>query len=129
MIVVLNLFDIVPGRQRDYARYLRLVQPILDRYEARVLLYGLTKMVYMGPCCQEYCGLIAYQDVRSLRELSRDPEFLKIRHLRDESTCNYVMTAIQDFPSMAQAADYLENHRGGHAGATGADPPATRGRP
>lgn len=110
MIVVLNLFDIIPGKHGDYARYLRLVQPILDRYGARVLLYGLTKMVYMGNCGQEYCGLIAYQDIRSLRRLSHDPEFLKIRRLRDQSTRNYVMTAIQEFPSMDQAAEYLENH-------------------
>ena len=112
MIVVLNLFDIIPGRQQDYARYLRLVQPILDRFGARVLLYGLTKMVYMGNCSQEYCGLIAYPDVRSLRQLSHDREFLKIRPLRDDSTRNYVMTAIQDFPSMDAAADYLANGQG-----------------
>jgi len=112
VIVVLNLFDIVPGRQRDYADYLRRVQPILDRYGARVLLYGLTKMVYMGACTQEYCGLIAYPDVGTLRRLSHDADFIRIRRLRDDSTRNYVMTAIQGFASMADAADYLENNHG-----------------
>ncbi len=109
MIVVLNLFDIVPGRHKDYAEYLRRVQPILDRYRAKVLLYGLTRMIYMGSCNQEYCGLIAYESLADLRNLSRDPEFVAIRPLRDNSTRNYVLTAIEGFPTMNHAAEYLEN--------------------
>ena len=108
MIVVLNLFDIVPGKAKDYARYLRAVQPILDRYQAQVLLYGLTRMVYMGPCQQEFCGLIAYQSLSDLRKLSHDPDFLAIRPLRDNSTQNYILTAIEDFQTMLHAAEYLE---------------------
>ena len=111
MIVVLNLFDIVPGKAKDYARYLRAVQPILDRYQAQVLLYGLTRMVYMGPCQQEFCGLIAYQSLSDLRKLSHDPDFLAIRPLRDNSTQNYILTAIEGFPSMNAAAEHLENDR------------------
>ncbi len=117
MIVVLNLFDLVPGKEADYARYLRAVQPILDRYGAKVLLYGLTRMVYLGACTQQYCGLIAYRSLDDLRRLSRDPQFLAIRSLRDESTTNYVLTAIEHFPTMNDAAEYLENmqpHPGGH---------------
>jgi predicted membrane GTPase involved in stress response len=53
---------IVPGKQKEYAEYLRRVQPILDRYGAKVLLYGRTRLVYMGGCSQEYCGLIGYRD-------------------------------------------------------------------
>lgn len=109
MIVVLNLFDIVPGKERQYAEYLRRVQPILDRYEAKVLLYGLTRMIYMGNCQQQYCGLIAYQGLDSLRQLSHDPDFAAIRPLRDNSTQNYVLTAIEGFPTMNDAAAYLEN--------------------
>jgi uncharacterized protein (DUF1330 family) len=109
LIVVLNLFDIVPGRENEYAQYLRGVQPILDRYNAKVLLYGLTRMVYMGDCMQEYCGLIAYPDLADLRKLSHDPDFLQIRPLRDNSTRNYAMTAIEGFPTMLAAAEWLEN--------------------
>ena len=109
MIVVLNLFDIIPGKERQYAEYLRQVQPILDRYGAAVVLYGLTRMIYMGPCTQQYCGLIAYGSLDDLRKLSHDPEFLAIRPLRDHSTKNYVLTAIEGFPTMIDAAHYLEN--------------------
>lgn len=112
MIVVLNLFDIVPGRQKDYASYLRAIQPILDRYGAQVLLYGLTRMIYMGDCTQEYCGLIGYPTLAHLRNLSHDPDFLKIRPLRDNSTCNYVLTAIEGFPTMLAAAEHLERQQG-----------------
>ena len=112
MIVVLNLFDIVPGKAKDYARYLRAVQPILDRYQAQVLLYGLTRMIYMGSCTQQYCGMIGYKSLRELRNLSHDPDFLKIRPLRDNSTKNYVLTAIEGFPTMLAAAEYLENGGG-----------------
>lgn len=108
VIVVLNLFDIVPGKQKEYAEYLRRVQPILDRYEARVLLYGRTRLVYMGRCTQEYCGLIGYRELDDLRKLSHDPEFQAIRPLRDDSTKNYVLTAIEGFPTMNDAAEYLE---------------------
>ncbi len=114
MIVVLNLFDIIPGKERDYAHYLRHVQPILDRHGAKVLLYGLTRMIYMGDCKQEYCGLIAYEDLKALRQLSRDPDFDKIRPLRDNSTTNYVLTAIESFASLNHAVEYLEN--GQHEG-------------
>jgi uncharacterized protein (DUF1330 family) len=109
VIVVLNLFDVIPGRQRQYATYLRRVQPILDRFGAKVLLYGLTRMVYMGNCAQQYCGLIAYRSLDDLRALSHDPEFAAIRPLRDESTSNYVLTAIEDFGSLGAAVAYLEN--------------------
>ena len=111
MIVVLNLFDIIPGRETDYARYLREVQPILDRHGAQVLLYGLTRMIYMGDCRQEYCGLIAYESLTSLRKLSHDPAFDEIRALRDKSTTNYVLTAIEGFASLGDAVKYLENGR------------------
>ena len=110
MIVVLNLFDIIPGRERQYAEYLRKVQPILDRYGAQVLLYGLTRMIYMGNCNQQYCGLIGYETLTDLRNLSHDPDFEKIRPLRDNSTKNYVLTAIEGFETMNVAAKYLENN-------------------
>jgi len=109
VIVVLNLFDIVPGREKDYAEYLRRVQPILDRFGGSVLLYGLTRMIYMGNCTQQYCGLIAYKSLDDLRRLSHDLEFNQIRALRDNSTANYVLTAIEGFPTMDDAAAYLEN--------------------
>jgi uncharacterized protein (DUF1330 family) len=110
LIVVLNLFDIIPGRENSYAQYLRAVQPILDRYGAKVLLYGLTRMIYMGDCMQEYCGIIAYESLAELRGLSHDPDFLRIRPLRDESTTHYVLTAIESFPTVIAAAEYLEKN-------------------
>ncbi|MFP4355641.1 MAG: DUF1330 domain-containing protein [Phycisphaerae bacterium] len=108
MIVVLNLFDVIEGRQAQYAEYLRRVQPLLDKYGAKVLLYGQTRAVYMGPCQQQFCGLIAYESLASLRALSHDPEFNEIRPLRDSSTTNYVLTAIENFDSLNDAVDYLE---------------------
>ena len=110
MIVVLNLFDIIPGKERQYAKYLRKVQPILDRYGAQVLLYGLTRMIYMGNCSQQYCGLIGYQNLADLRNLSHDREFEQIRPLRDNSTRNYILTAIESFETMDDAAEYLEKN-------------------
>lgn len=112
MIVVLNLFDIIPGREKDYAQYLRRVQPILDRVGAKVLLYGLTRAVHMGGAAQEYCGLIGYRSLDDLRALSHDPEFLQIRPLRDDSTTNYVLTTIEGFPTLNDAVDYLESGPG-----------------
>lgn len=109
MVVVVNLFDIIPGKEKDYAQYLRRVQPILDRYGAKVVLYGLTRMVYMGDCRQEYCGIVAYRSLRDLRALSHDPEFLAIRPLRDTSTENYVLTAVEDFETLNHAVAYLED--------------------
>lgn len=109
MVVVLNLFDIIPGRQKQYAEYLRRVQPILDRHKAKVLLYGRTRMIHMGDCRQEYCGLIQYPGLEALRDLSHDPEFKEIRPLRDESTTNYVLTTVESFETMNHAAVFLES--------------------
>lgn len=108
-MIVLNLFDIIPGKEKNYAQYLRRVQPILDRHRARVLVYGLTRMIYKGGVSQEYCGIIEYPTLRNLKLFSHDPEFEKIRPLRDDSTKNYLLTAIQDFPTMNDAAEFLEN--------------------
>jgi len=113
VIAVLNLFDIKPGCEAQYAEYLRRVQPILDRYGARVLLYGLTKMIFQGACSQEYCGLIAYESLNDLLKLSRDPEFLQIVPLRDQATRNYVLTAIEDFETMNHAVRYLQTRAEG----------------
>ncbi len=109
MIVVLNLFDIIRGKEADYAEYLRRIQPILDRYGARVLLYGLTRMIYKGACSQQYCGLIGYKSLADLRKLSHDPQFSEILPLRDNSTANYVLTVIEGFETMNDAADFLES--------------------
>jgi uncharacterized protein (DUF1330 family) len=108
VIIVLNLFDIIPGRQNRYAEYLRRVQSILDRHGARVLVYGVTRMIYMGGVSQEYCGIIEYPSLKHLRAFSHDAEFQEIRPLRDESTTNYQLTAIQGFDTMDAAADFLE---------------------
>ena len=108
MIIVLNLFNIVAGAEGQYVEYLHRVQPILDRHGARVLLYGLTRMIYLGNCLQEFCGLIAYPSLRELRALSRDPEFAEIRPLRDKSTKNYVLTVIEKFGSINDAIEHLE---------------------
>lgn len=108
VIVVLNLFDTVKGCENQYAEYLRRVQPILDRYGAKILLYGITKMIYMGDCTQEFCGLIAYPSLKELRALSHDPEFLAIRPLRDNSTTNYVLTTIDSFDTLDDAIELLE---------------------
>jgi len=110
VVIVLNLFNIIPGREKEYAEYLRRVQPILDRYGAKVLLYGRTRMIFWGDCRQEYCGLIGYQSLEDLRKLSHDPEFETIRPLRDDSTTNYILTAIEGFPTMNDAAEFLERN-------------------
>ncbi len=109
MIVVLNLFDIIPGKEWMYAQYLRQVQPILDRHRARVLVYGRTRMIFKGKTPQEYCGIIEYPSLRNLRQFSCDPEFETIRPLRDDSTINYVLTAVEEFHTMDDAAEFLEN--------------------
>jgi uncharacterized protein (DUF1330 family) len=109
VIVVLNLFDIIPERELDYAQYLRRVQPILDRYGAKVLLYGLTRMIFTGDMTQQYCGLIGYRGLGDLRKFSHDAEFETIRPLRDDSTENYVLTTIEAFGCLNDAVAYLEN--------------------
>ena len=108
MIAVLNLFDIIPGRERDYAKYLRLVQPILDRHKAKVLVYGTTRMTFIGADPQEYCGIIGYPSMKHLRAFSTDPDFENIRHLRDESTKNYVLSVVEEIGTLAAAAEMLE---------------------
>ena len=85
------------------------MQPILDRYGAQVVLYGQTRMVYWGAASQRFCGLIAYRSMDDLKRLSHDPEFARIRDLRDRSTANYVLTAIEGFPTVLDAAEHLEN--------------------
>ncbi|MCD6364856.1 MAG: DUF1330 domain-containing protein [Planctomycetes bacterium] len=109
MISVLNLFDIVPGRQKQYAEYLRRVRPLLEKYGAKLLVYGQTRMVYMGNCTQEYCGIVSYPNVESLKGLSHDEQFKAIRLLRDDSTTNFVMTTIEEFKNIDAAIEHLDD--------------------
>ncbi len=96
MIIVLNLFDIVSGKEALYAEYLRRVGPVLERHHARVLFYGRTRARFLGSCSQEYCGLIAYEDPTDLARFSRDPEFIEIKRMRDGATRNYVLTVVEE---------------------------------
>lgn len=96
MVIALNLFDIIPGKEAMYAEYLHRVRPILERHHARVLFYGRTRARFLGTCSQEYCGIIAYDGPDDLCRLSRDPEFVEIRSLRDASTRNYVLTIAEE---------------------------------
>jgi uncharacterized protein (DUF1330 family) len=96
MIAVLNLFDIIPGKEATYAEYLHRVQALLERHGARILFYGRTKAVFRGQCAQDYCGIIAYDGMEQLRSFSEDPEFAELRILRDAATRNYVLTVIEE---------------------------------
>lgn len=96
MIVVLNLFDLVRGREALYAEYLDRVQPILIRHGAKVLFYGRVRALFKGQSVQEHCGMIGYENIASLRALSHDPEFVAIKELRDASTTNYVLSVYEE---------------------------------
>lgn len=106
MIIALNLFDIIPGKEAVYAEYLRRVRPILERHHARVLFYGRTRARFMGTCDQEYCGVIAYEDPTDLTRFSHDPDFAQIKPLRDDSTRNYVLTVAEE-TGIEDAAEML----------------------
>ncbi len=107
MVIVLNLFDIIPGKETQYAEYLRRVQPLLERHNAHPFFYGRTKARFMGRCSQEYCGLIAYATPADLTRFSHDPDFAKIRTIRDNSTCNYVLTVVEEI-GFAEAIEILD---------------------
>ncbi|MBN2375571.1 MAG: DUF1330 domain-containing protein [Sedimentisphaerales bacterium] len=118
MIAVLNLFDIIPGKEAQYAEYLTAVQPLLERYQAKVIWYGRIHSICWGNCRQEYCGLIAYPSMNVLKRLSRDLDFKRIRPLRDESTSNYAMTISEKIPmlqvlpdSSPEAAEKKQQHK------------------
>lgn len=103
MIIALNLLDIVPGQEAMYAEYVRRVKPLLERHHAHVLFYGRTRERFLGPCNQEYCGIIAYESPEDLCRFSRDPDFAEIRPLRDDSTRNYVLTVVEEI-GLSEAA-------------------------
>ncbi len=110
MIIALNLFDVVPGKEAMYADYLRRVLPILEQHHARVLFYGRTRARFLGPCDQEYCGIIAYEDPTDLARFSHDPAFMAIKSLRDNSTRNYVLTVAEE-TGVAEALLDFDNGR------------------
>lgn len=121
MVIALNLFDIIPGKEAMYAEYLRRVRPILERHHAHVLFYGRTRARFLGSCDQEYCGIIAYGDPTDLARFSHDPEFTEIKSLRDDSTRNYVLMIAEEI-GLAEAALGLSDecherhHRAGRRG-------------
>ncbi|MBN1489256.1 MAG: DUF1330 domain-containing protein [Phycisphaerae bacterium] len=96
MIIVLNLFDLVVGQETVYADYLDRVQPVLARHRAKVLFYGKARAIFKGSASQDYCGIIGYADMASLRAFSHDPEFVAIQDLRDASTTNYVLSVYEE---------------------------------
>ncbi|MFC1764061.1 DUF1330 domain-containing protein [Planctomycetota bacterium] len=96
MLGVLNLFNIIPEMQELYDRYLEEVQPLLTRYNSRILFYGKTLIVCLGDYTQEYCGLVIYPDMKAVKGLSNDPDFKRIRILRDESTTDFEMVILDE---------------------------------
>ena len=61
-----------------------------------VLSYGRNIGTFRGDCPQQYEGLVVYQSMDDLRRLSRDPQFKRIRELRDQSTTRYVLMILDD---------------------------------
>ena len=96
MIGVLNLFNIVPAKQDVYNEYLRQVRPLLTRYDSRILFYGKTRIVCLGDYSQEYCGLVVYPTMQAVKDLSNDPEFKRIRTLRDTATSDFEMVILDE---------------------------------
>ena len=76
---------------------------------AKVLLYGLTRMIYMGECTQEYCGIIAYESLSpwGFHAIRISWESARWGTSRDP----LLLTAIEGFPTVSAAAEYLENGR------------------
>lgn len=112
MIAVLNLFDLVPGREKEYGEYLQQVQPLLERFQGKVLFYGSARKIYAGNCHQQYCGLVVYPGMTELRQFSLSPEFKRIRAMRDRSTLNYVLTIYEEI-SLEAFAQMLTNNETG----------------
>ena len=98
MIAVLNLFNIRPDRAEQYQTYLQQVKPLLARHGAKILFYGVTRMVCLGQLPQQYCGLVLYPDMAALRALSHDPDFKRIQGLRDASTSDFEMVVLDETP-------------------------------
>jgi uncharacterized protein (DUF1330 family) len=96
MLGVLNLFNIIPARQDLYDSYFRQVRPLLKRYQATILFYGKTRIVCLGDYPQEYCGLVVYPDMHAVKGLSGDPDFRRIRTLRDRSTSDFQMVILDE---------------------------------
>lgn len=130
MIAVLNLFDVVAGREAMYAEYLRRVRPLLERHRARVLFYGAARARILGSCGQGYCGIIAYETPGDLCRFSRDPDFLELRRLRDGATANYVMIVLEGLPMQDAAAQLAGEGTGDLPGnGSGGEPVGIGGRP
>ena len=98
MLGVLNLFNIDPAKQALYDAYLEQVRPLLVRYQSKILFYGRTRIVCLGNYTQEYCGLVVYPDMQSVKDLSNDPDFKRIRKLRDEATSDFEMVILDEIP-------------------------------
>jgi len=96
MIGVLNLFNIIPAKQDLYDAYFKQVRPLLTRHQARLLFYGRTRIVCLGDYNQEYCGLVLYPDIHAVKSLSIDPDFKRIRKLRDGSTSDFEMVILDE---------------------------------
>lgn len=96
MLGVLNLFNIIPAKQDLYDSYFRQVRPLLARYQAHILFYGTTRIVCLGNYHQEYCGLVMYPDMAAVKGLSSDPDFKRIRRLRDNSTTDFEMVIFDE---------------------------------
>ena len=60
-------------------------------------------------CSDGLSNMIDDDSIAELRSLSQDPQFIEIRPLRDNSTANYVLTAVEGFETLRHAVAYLDS--------------------
>lgn len=83
--LMLNALWFKPGGRETYQRYLEATGPLLRRVGGKAVAGGIPRQELLGSFDADLVFFVEYPNWQAFLDLTRDPDYLAIRHLRQDA--------------------------------------------
>jgi uncharacterized protein (DUF1330 family) len=93
MIYVLNLYDLIPGKEDQYRDYMRQAGPLLAKFGARPVVTAHAPLAMLeGDNERAHMIIVEFPDKSAFDEFYAAADAAKLHPLREGATRNYIWT-------------------------------------
>lgn len=92
MIYALNVYDIIPGKESTYARYVESIAPLFENFDMAVAAAGQNPIREISGQTRNHFALVQFADIENFDGFMAALKENDFHRLREESTDNYLWT-------------------------------------
>ncbi|MEM7411427.1 MAG: DUF1330 domain-containing protein [Myxococcota bacterium] len=104
MIYALNFFDLAPGAEDAYRRYMRETAPLLEGLDAQPVVAGHPPVRTLSGEGRQYLVVMRFGSLDDFETLMERQAEAGVGHLRERATRNYSWTVFREW----DVASWLE---------------------